>query len=184
MIGAGVSGLTSAICLAEAGWPVRVWAAALPQQTTSAVAGAVWGPRPKEPVAKVRGWIEQSLHVFRDLAKDPATGVRMTPALSVGDRIETGAMPPGLELIPDVRPADPADVPGGFRAGFHATLPMIDMPQYLDCLTQRLAATGCEIETRPLRSLAEAAEAAPIGGQRHHAEDRVPVLDEVGKQCE
>lgn len=39
---------------------------------------------------------------------------------------------------------------------------MIDMPQYLDCLTQRLAATGCEIETRPLRSLAEAAEAAPI----------------------
>lgn len=104
MIGAGVSGLTSAICLAEAGWPVRVWAAALPQQTTSAVAGAVWGPRPKEPVAKVRGWIEQSLHVFRDLAKDPATGVRMTPALSVGDRIETGAMPPGLELIPDVRP--------------------------------------------------------------------------------
>lgn len=162
MIGAGVSGLTSAICLAEAGWPVRVWAAALPQQTTSAVAGAVWGPRPKEPVAKVRGWIEQSLHVFRDLVKDPATGVRMTPALSVGDRIETGAMPPGLELIPDVRPADPADVPGGFRAGFHATLPMIDMPQYLDCLTQRLAATGCEIETRPLRSLAEAAEAAPI----------------------
>lgn len=61
-----------------------------------------------------------------------------------------------------MRPADPADVPGGFRAGFHATLPMIDMPQYLDCLTQRLAATGCEIETRPLRSLAEAAEAAPI----------------------
>ncbi|AGL27353.1 D-amino acid oxidase [Mycobacterium tuberculosis CAS/NITR204] len=83
--------------------------------------GCGWGPRPKEPVAKVRGWIEQSLHVFRDLAKDPATGVRMTPALSVGDRIETGAMPPGLELIPDVRPADPADVPGGFRAGFHAT---------------------------------------------------------------
>ncbi|WP_252159402.1 FAD-dependent oxidoreductase, partial [Mycobacterium tuberculosis] len=30
VIGAGVSGLTSAICLAEAGWPVRVWAAALP----------------------------------------------------------------------------------------------------------------------------------------------------------
>ncbi len=54
--------------LTEAGWPVLT--AALPQQTTSAVAGAVTGPRPKRPVAqKVRGWIEQSLHVFRDLAK-------------------------------------------------------------------------------------------------------------------
>lgn len=80
--------------------------------------GCGLGPRPKEPVAKVRGWIEQSLHVFRDLAKDPATGVRMTPALSVGYRIETGAMPPGLELIPDVRPADPADVPGASVLGF------------------------------------------------------------------
>ncbi|MGZ4563634.1 MAG: FAD-dependent oxidoreductase, partial [Mycobacterium sp.] len=47
VIGAGVSGLTSAVCLAEAGWPVRVWTAALPQQTTSMVAGAVWlPPRP------------------------------------------------------------------------------------------------------------------------------------------
>ncbi|MGA9679570.1 MAG: FAD-binding protein, partial [Mycobacterium sp.] len=26
VVGAGVSGLTSAISLAEAGWPVRVWA--------------------------------------------------------------------------------------------------------------------------------------------------------------
>lgn len=52
------------------------------------------------------------------LGQDPATGVRMTPALSVGDRIETGAMPPGLELIPDVRPADPADVPGASVLGF------------------------------------------------------------------
>ena len=40
VVGAGVSGLTSAICLAEAGWPVRVWTAALPHQTTSVVAGS------------------------------------------------------------------------------------------------------------------------------------------------
>ncbi|WP_139803435.1 FAD-dependent oxidoreductase, partial [Mycobacterium avium] len=37
VIGAGVSGLTSAICLAEAGWPVRVWADTMPADTTSAV---------------------------------------------------------------------------------------------------------------------------------------------------
>lgn len=161
VVGAGVSGLTSAICLAEAGWPVRVWAAAMPQQTTSMVAGAVWAPpRPAERAAKTLGWTEHSLRVFRDLANDPSTGVRMAPALIVGQVTE--AMSSAAELIPDLRPADPADIPAGFGAGFRATMPMIDMPHYLDYLTRRLDAAGCAIEARPVRSLAEAADAAPI----------------------
>ena len=41
-------------------------------------------------------------------------------------------------------------------------MPMIDMPHYLDYLTKRLAAAGCEIETHRVDSLAEAAQAAPI----------------------
>jgi D-amino-acid oxidase len=35
VVGAGVSGLTTGICLAEAGRLVRVWAAEPPQLTTS-----------------------------------------------------------------------------------------------------------------------------------------------------
>jgi D-amino-acid oxidase len=166
VIGAGVSGLTSALCLAEAGWPVTVWTAAMPQQTTSAVAGAVWGPRPIEPVAETLAWTEQSLRVFRELADDPATGVLMAPGLSVGDLPEGDATPPGVKLIPDLRPADAVDIPeacrAGSRAGFRATVPMIDMPQYLDYLTRRLAVAGCDIELHPIRSLAEAADAAPV----------------------
>ena len=41
-------------------------------------------------------------------------------------------------------------------------MPMIDMPHYLDYLTNRLATAGCDIEIHPVRSLAEAADAAPI----------------------
>jgi D-amino-acid oxidase len=163
VIGAGVSGLTSAVCLAEAGWPVRVWAAAMPQQTTSVVAGAVWSPpRPAERAAQTLAWSEHSLVVFRGLAGDPTTGVRMAPAMTVGELTGADAMSSAAELIPDLRPADPADLPEGFRTGFRATMPMIDMPHYLDYLTNRLAAAGCEIEIHPVRSLAEAADAAPI----------------------
>jgi D-amino-acid oxidase len=39
---------------------------------------------------------------------------------------------------------------------------MIDMPHYLDYLTRRLAAAGCEVEEHPVRSLSEAADAAGI----------------------
>jgi D-amino-acid oxidase len=163
VIGAGVSGLTSALCLAEAGWPVRVWAAALPPQTTSVVAGAVWAPpRPAERAATTLAWTEHSLGVFRELADDPATGVQMAPAMAVGNLIGEEAMSSAANLIPDLRPADPADIPAGFRFGFRATMPMIDMPQYLGYLTRRLAVAGCEIEVHPVQSLAEAADTAPI----------------------
>ncbi len=130
------------------------------------VAGAVWvPPRPAERGAKTLEWTEHSLRVFRELAADPATGVRMAPALFAGELAEVNATSPAAKLIPGLRPADPADVPGGFstvRDAFRATVPMIDMPHYLDYLTKRLAAAGCEIEIRRVRSLTEAADAAPI----------------------
>lgn len=161
VIGAGVSGLTSAICLAEAGWPVRVWTASLPQTTTSAVAGAVWAPVFSEPIVKCLAWTEYSLRTFRELAKDPNTGVHMAPALTVGE-LPGGRQSPQARLVPELRPADPSELPEGFHSGFRATMPLIDMPRYLIYLTERLAAAGCEIELHPVRSLAEAADAAPI----------------------
>ncbi|BBY20458.1 FAD-dependent oxidoreductase [Mycobacterium stomatepiae] len=163
VVGAGVSGLTSSLCLAETGWPVRVWTAAMPKQTTSVVAGAVWAPpRPAERATKTLAWTEYSLAVFRELAADPGSGVQLAPALSVGELTATEAMSSAAELIPELQPAEPSDLPDGYRVGFRATVPMIDMPHYLDYLTRRLAASGCEIEEHPVRSLAEAADAAPI----------------------
>jgi D-amino-acid oxidase len=127
------------------------------------VAGAVWAPpRPAERATQTLGWTKHSLHVFRELADDPSSGVRMAPAMAVGELTATEAMSSAAALIPDLRPADPGELPQGFGNGFRATLPMIDMPQYLDYLTRRLAAAGCEIEERPVQSLAEAADAAPI----------------------
>ncbi|MDD4868821.1 MAG: FAD-dependent oxidoreductase, partial [Mycobacterium sp.] len=122
---------------------------------------AGWAPpRPAERAVHTLGWTEHSLRVFRELASDPDTGVRMAPAMVVGEVNE--AMSDAAELIPDLREATADDIPEGFRTGYRATMPMIDMPQYLDYLTKRLAGAGCEIEAHPVRSLAEAADAAPI----------------------
>lgn len=127
------------------------------------MAGAVWlPPRPAERASDTLGWTEHSLRVFRELAADPGSGVQLAPALAAGELTAAEAMSSAAALIPDLRPADPTDLPDGFGNGFRATLPMIDMPHYLDYLTRRLAAAGCEIEEHPVRSLAEAADAAPI----------------------
>lgn len=163
VIGAGVSGLTSAICLAEAGWAVRVLAAQRPHDTTSVVAGALWGPSFAEPVAKTMAWTDASLPEFVELAKDPATGVRMAPVLSVGDMAAVNdKLPPQARSIPDLRPCRPDELPDGFRTGSWATMPLADMPRYLDYLLDRLGAAGVIIEDRAVGSLVEAAEEAPV----------------------
>jgi len=57
VVGAGVAGLTTAVCLAEAGLRVRVWTSDPPRKTTSPPAGAMWGPSFLGPPGKVLGWL-------------------------------------------------------------------------------------------------------------------------------
>ena len=163
VIGAGVSGLTTALCLAEAGREVVVWSAEMPQSTTSRVASALWGPSFQEPAAKTLEWTEQSLRDFRPLADDPNTGVRTASAMAVGQLpVGEGELPPQVAMLPDLRACDAAEVPENWSMGFRATMPVVDMPRYLDYLRTRLEAAGGVIETRTARSLAEAAEQAPV----------------------
>jgi D-amino-acid oxidase len=63
VIGAGVIGLTSAICLAESGMEVRIVAAAAPQETTSRAASAMWGSSFAGPADDVRRWALDSRYV-------------------------------------------------------------------------------------------------------------------------
>lgn len=68
VIGAGVTGLTTAICLAEAGAPVRLVAADPPRQTTSVAAGALWGPHLVGMDDRIGRWSEVTLDRLTGLA--------------------------------------------------------------------------------------------------------------------
>ena len=82
VIGAGVSGLTTAICLAEAGSDVTVAAADLPLLTTSAAAGAIWGPHLVGMDDRVARWGRLTLDRLTEMAADPATGVRLATGIA------------------------------------------------------------------------------------------------------
>src|SRR5437763_6100740 len=77
IIGAGVSGLTCGVVLSEARCETAILAAEPPGETTSAVAAAMWFPYDAEPVDQVIAWALQSYEVFRELSRDPTTGVSM-----------------------------------------------------------------------------------------------------------
>ncbi|WDZ87243.1 FAD-dependent oxidoreductase [Micromonospora cathayae] len=160
VIGAGVSGLTTAVCLAEAGLRVRIWAAELPEGTTSYAAGAMWGPYLVEPVDRVRVWGAQTLDVLRHLATDPATGVRLVSGVEAS---RTPVEPPGWgSQLDGFRMCEPGELPDGFATGWRYTAPLVDMPVYLGYLRGRLEAAGGEIVIRRIRSLGEAVGVSPV----------------------
>ncbi|WP_229073786.1 FAD-dependent oxidoreductase [Actinoplanes sp. DH11] len=143
VVGAGVSGLTCAVRLAEAGQRVLVRSAHSLRRTTSCAAGAIWGPH---LVAHDRAehWALESLAVFRCLAGDPArTGVRMRTGVEAGRPGLPAPEPgPGAE---NVTACDPATLPPGFANGWRYRVPLIDMTRYLAYLAERLAEAGGEV---------------------------------------
>src|SRR5690242_19633913 len=94
VVGAGVSGLTTAVCLAEAGMRVTILAAAPPAEITSSVAGAIWGPHLVEDSPRTARWALVTLAQLREFAADPATGVRIATGVDATRGTPPTSAPP------------------------------------------------------------------------------------------
>ena len=163
VVGAGVSGLTCAVALLEAsrgsrvGAEVVVLTAGAPAGTVSAVAGAMVGPVFGSGDARSLAWERRSDLVFRELARDPATGVRLLAGRLLAAPELGPGLPPWVEQVPGYRSAlTGSQLPPGFVSGFAAELPFADMPVYLSWLAGRVQALGGRIEQRVVRDLGEA----------------------------
>jgi D-amino-acid oxidase len=183
VIGAGVTGLTVGVRLVEAGYDVHVLARELPQETTSAVAAAIWYPYLVQPFDRVLDWSKASLAEFRSLAEreDPAdAGVVMREGVElVRDRTET---PWWVPVVPDWKRLD--FTPPPYRDGWTFSTPIIEMPTYLDWLQRRLEAAGGTITRMALSGLPDHADlvvnCSGLGARLLGADDEVePVRGQV-----
>jgi D-amino-acid oxidase len=161
VIGAGVSGLTTALCLAEAGLGVIVAAADPPLRTTSVAAGAVWGPHLVGLDDRVTRWGQVTMDRLAGLSAEPGTGVRVASGLAASAKPEDD--PPDW-AAGEVGRCDPAELPAGYASGWRLTAPVVSMPVYLGYLLTRLERVGGILQQATFGSLAEAAEVttAPV----------------------
>src|SRR5215475_10651689 len=84
VIGAGVIGLTTALCLRRRGFEVTIIADRFAPNVTSVVAGALWEWPPAvcghdRNLDRAKSWAAHSYRTFGELASDSATGVFIRP---------------------------------------------------------------------------------------------------------
>lgn len=179
VIGAGVVGLTSALCLARKGFRVTVVADRFAPRVTSVVAGALWEWPPAvcgqhqdgKSLARAKGWSETSYRVFTELARDSATGVFVKPVTfyfkrpiredprqdakvrEYKDKVDRFRHDAALIEEHGVNPAL------GFRDAYTHLAPMIDTDVYLRWLMdEALRAGGRVVEEKIVGSLQEQEE--------------------------
>src|SRR5438477_7033368 len=137
IIGAGVSGLTCGVVLADAGYETAIFAAEPPAETTSAVAAAMWFPYDAEPLDKVIAWALQSYEVFVELSRNAATGVSMIELRTFSRRDE----------LPIPSWAADFNARSMSNTEFVMTVPLSDTSIYLDYLQKRFFAAGGTMTT-------------------------------------
>jgi D-amino-acid oxidase len=148
VIGGGVIGLTTGICLLEAGHAVRICARDLPPETTSDVAAAVWYPYRAYPRHRVEQWGRISLEQFHRLAALPESGVSRIAAIELFD--ERAADPWWRDLVAGFRHAGPSELPDGYADAYVFSAPLIDTSLYMPYLLRRFQSKGGRLEQREI----------------------------------
>ncbi|MEU9652668.1 FAD-dependent oxidoreductase [Streptomyces sp. NPDC048110] len=159
VIGAGVAGLTTAVCLAESGMRVRVDADLAPGETTSAAAGAMWDPYLAEPRALVERWAVTTLAELTSLSSDGDTGIRIVEGTQES---RTPCPLPTWAGAVGARRCTPEELRQGFVTGWRYRAPVVDMPRYLDYLARRFTRAGGTFRRHRYETVADAMREAPV----------------------
>jgi D-amino-acid oxidase len=153
VLGAGVSGLTTAVRLQEAGHRVRVVASGTSATSTSALAAAVWFPTHVGPPGRVLAW---GAHTYAELAAQAGAGV---PGVVMRESLALYRRPPGTpdwaDAVGGVRAATGVELPVGYGHGLRFVVPLVEMPRYLPWLVDRVLGWGGELVDRRVSALGE-----------------------------
>ena len=148
VIGAGVSGLTTAWELQERGWRAKIYTDRAPEQSTSFLAAAVWYPTRVGPRASVFQWGLATYEAFSQLALHGVPGVIMRQSLVL--HREKSEPPWWADAVGGVRPARSDELPPGYPHGLRFIVPLAVMPIYLPWLAAQVKTRGALIMYRQI----------------------------------
>ncbi|OKH52149.1 amino acid oxidase [Calothrix sp. HK-06] len=170
VIGAGVNGLTSALCLDKEGFKVTVVAENLAPNITSVVAGALWEYPPavcghhrnEKSLDRSKEWCITSYNIFAQLASKTETGVRMRPVVFFFKRpiednereynkmLEFRSKVQGFERNSNLISENHINTNQELKDAYTFIAPMVDTNMYMNWLLQQATNSGIHIIQRKI----------------------------------
>ncbi len=147
VVGGGVSGLTTAIRLAEAGFETTIVTAERAQQATSVVAAAVWFPEPAQPQL-----MAASFSVFESLLTTERAGVYEIDITEYTSQAPDPS-PSWASVLRHFRTLASDEVPPSFAGGQLLGSIRMEPPLYLAYLERRFAELGGDIRLQHIDRL-------------------------------
>jgi D-amino-acid oxidase len=168
VIGAGVSGLTTALCLRREGYGVTVVAEKFAPDIVSVVAGALWEWPPAvcgshqdlRSLERSKSWCMTGYETFLELAEDDRTGVFVRPSVfyfrhpveddakdlhkmnELRERVQGFVHDPALIEANGISPDT------GVVDAYSLLAPMVDTDTYMGWLLEQVREAGCVTERR------------------------------------
>lgn len=153
VIGRGVIGLTTAELLLDSGYEVDIISKNDLSLTASMGAGAYWWPHKAYPPDLVARWSGFSYNRYRDLAKNPDTGIKMHTHYRYCVKDDETRY--ALELTDQWKMIDQGDVSFKITEAFQCIVPLIDVPVYMPWLQSQVLQKGAHFHVRELTSFSD-----------------------------
>jgi D-amino-acid oxidase len=139
IIGAGISGLSTAYTLVNAGYHVTVFAKEFSPNLVSNKAAAFWFPYHVRNDARAKDWCKFSYNFFEQLSANIATGISMVEIIkAVKPNVQDEDN--WLNYMPDnsYSIVEEKNLPNGYAKAYLAKVPLIETQIFLPWLMQEL----------------------------------------------
>ena len=155
VVGGGVNGLSTGICLLEDGWDVTIYSEEFSPNTTSDVAAALWYPFLSAPVEKTNVWGSRTYDILKLLATEKGAGIDMTQTF---EYFRSSQPDPVWKSTVDNFERITEDLPSDYVECFSFMTQVIEMPLYLEWLMNRYNLLGGKLEKRRVNDFSEVPE--------------------------
>ena len=154
VLGAGVSGITTAIRLLESGFKVTILTRNMSPNTVSDIAAAWWYPFLAEPVEKTNKWSSETFYELIRLKNEENVDC-ITLRLGREYLKEKCELPGWSSEIPHFRILEDSEIVSGYNFGWEIEAPVIEMNHYMPWLLAKFEKLGGLYELREFSSLHE-----------------------------
>ncbi|MEP7319988.1 MAG: FAD-dependent oxidoreductase [Panacibacter sp.] len=144
IIGAGISGMSTAYLLKDKGYNISIYAKAFSPNITSNRAAAFWFPYHIRNDKRGINWCGTTYDYYKAFAQQPETGISMKQLIKVLQNDVEEEEPIWIDFMPEgsYRIMATNELQQGFAKGYDITVPLIETQIFLPFLQEQLLQSG------------------------------------------